>query len=186
MGLFSGKTVGIIEFTPPPAEFGTDFLVTIYPLPASPFYIEIGGGASIKAEIIMGYDSSGIQQAVAQKNALLALDGFYILTERKKEDGTYEKLYQVTVTAYLDLGIALNWGPLKIKVGGKIEVKIEVGLVDPLGIGNPDRGKLRISTIMLAFAAKGAAAFMVSAILLQCADGPLQPLNLSCTARSMT
>ena len=159
MGLFTGKTVGIVEFTSPPVEFGVDFAVEIQIYTPPTIALEIGGGVSIAASIIMGYDSSGIQQAIAQKNPLLALDGFYILTERKNEDGTYEKLYQVTVTAYIDLGFSLSVPFVKIKVGGRITVIIDIGLVDPLGIGNPDRGKLRLSTILLAFAAKGAGAF---------------------------
>ena len=42
---------------------------------------------------------------------------------------------------------------------GRITVIIKVGIVDPLGIGNPNRGKLRISTLILAFIALGASAF---------------------------
>ena len=160
LGLFSGKTVDIVEFTSPRAEIGADFTISI-PIWSPPkIDIIIGGGVSISAQIIMGFDTSGIVQAIAQKQPLLAFDGFYILTERKKEDGSYEKLYQVSVTGYIELGVQLSIVIAKASAVGRITVIIDIGLVDPLGIGNPDRGKLRISTIALAFAARGAAAFM--------------------------
>ena len=160
LGLLSGKTVDIVEFTSPRAEIGVDFSITI-PIWSPPkIDIIIGGGVSVSAQIIMGFDTSGIMQAIAQKKPLLAFDGFYILTERKKEDGSFEKIYQVTVTGYIEIGLQLSVFVARASASGRITAIIDIGLVDPLGIGNPDRGKLRISTIALAFAVRGLAAFM--------------------------
>ena len=118
MGLFSGKTVDLIIFNSPKAEFGADFELSINILAAPNIALVIGGGCSISASVIMGFDSYGIQQAIAQKNAALVFDSFYLLTEQQRDNGSWEKLWQVTVTGYIDLGVSLNLLVVKASAGG--------------------------------------------------------------------
>lgn len=151
MGIITGKTVVLVRFDSPVLKFQGSFRKDFHLPPFPPVSIFFEGTIDVEIKIAAVYDTSGIQKAIKQKNPLLALDGFGIVTENA--DGS--PFHQMIVTGSVGVGGQLNAGVAKAAVGGRFGITVGLGLIDPAG----DDGLLRVSELITVFRVKGVGGF---------------------------
>ena len=151
MGLLTGKVLTLVRFDSPVLQFSATFRKD-FPLPPfPPVSIFFEAFVSVSLRVSAVYDTSGIQKAIAQRNPLLAFDGFGIVT--LNDDGT--PYQQLTLSGYLTVGAEFNAGIAKAGAGGRFGFTAGLSLLDPSG----DDGLLRISELITVFRVKGVGGF---------------------------
>ena len=121
LGLASGKDIQIIDFTPPPLEFTFEKEIRSVLYSAPTVEMVIGFGITVTVEYGIVLDSSGIRQAVEEKNPLKALNSFAL---KDTFDGVDKPLivFDGTVSVAVECSAVF----LKIGVSGSLNIRVEI------------------------------------------------------------
>lgn len=126
LGLLSGEDVELIEFRPPPLQFGFDMEISAVLYTPPTVELRISFGVTVTVEYALVLDSKGIRQAVQEKNPLKALNSFAI---RDIIDGVDSPL--IVFEARVGVAIEVSAAIVKVGASGAVTIRVEIDLYDP-------------------------------------------------------